>query len=147
MKREIKFRGKAVDDGKWLHGWLFKDVLSGVLCIAQTTSKVTKDRGHLTIHKLCKEVDPKTVGQYIGLKAKKRKEVYEGDVFTAKGNSEMWYTIKWSKTYCAFKATANKGDEWGPFGFKLSSGSGYDEQQLKTMKIIGNIHDNPELLK
>jgi len=105
--------------------------LSGVLCIAQTTSKTTKDRGHLTIHKLCKEVDPKTVGQFIGLKDKRGrwgKEIYEGDVINFK---------------CLGNFTAEVVFEKGKFTLK-----GWAQNTLVGIngKVIGNIYENKDLL-
>lgn len=125
--RTIKFRGKTTK-GNWVCGFLSRYVGGEIYFIT------TDEKRNLI-------VDLDTVGQFTGLYDKDGKEIYEGDIVDA-----------WS----AGQHLPNGIIRWGegPAGFFISdpthsviwSLSG-DSEKKESFEVIGNIHDNPELLK
>ncbi len=116
MKREIKFRGKRLNNGDWVCGDLHLNTLYPHIHFG------FDDRA---------KIDTNTIGQFTGLLDKNGKEIYEGDIvsFTADKESKNWVRpIKW----------LGAGFTFGDI-FPLNYPSGCYE-------IVGNIHDNPELL-
>ena len=123
MKREIKFRGKTVD-GVWLHGDLCQRVMD-----TSITYKIFDNDKEIAF--MTFPVLPNTIGQFTGLHDKNGKEIYEGDIvsFTAYKESKNWVRpIKWLGAGFTF------GDIF-PLNYPSSC-----------YEIVGNIHDNPELL-
>jgi uncharacterized phage protein (TIGR01671 family) len=137
--REIKFRGKRTDNGEWVYGFLFELSWDGcpILCIG---IEPLSANDYSEIYKSCyDEVDPATVGQYTGLKDKNGVEIYEGDVLR-KDDCFIGYV-----EYCAPLFYRVPLDKWSiDHGVKetvVSSGT------FVTSEVIGNIHDNPDLLR
>lgn len=130
MKKEIKFRGKAVGRDIWVYGYYH-------------TAPLTIENfgiGHLPtpdgkpIHCISTrfgvtwQVDEQTIGQYTGHNDKNNKEIYEEDIvewFSNNGKICMRMAVDWRKDETGYK----------PRG--ISNGN---------TLVIGNIHDNPELL-
>lgn len=130
--REIKFRGKRLDNGEWIKGNSIVRVGDGFFICDWTGVAIKKSE----FYNLFTEVAPATVGQYTGLKDKNGKEIYEGDIIGgSNGSINGWEwpfksEIKWNDEECGFN-TPN----WG----YMDSTHYYN--------VLGNIYDNPDLLK
>ncbi len=140
MNREIKFRGKRIDDGKWVHGSytsMREKNRNNPFC--QVESKIFHriwqwEDGDWNMGGYANyEVIPETVGQFTGLKDKNGVKIYEGDIIehTISGN------ISVHEVYF--------DNEMLEFGLRYS-GELFHCQFNDEFELVGNIHDNPELL-
>lgn len=159
--REIKFRGRCIETGEWLYG-----------CLAEARGKVFRSRyaekvifGNLEwfntdnfglVLNDC-SVDPDTVGQFTGLCDKDGKEIYEGDILKRRyvnyHQEEIFFVYRIGRV------------EFSYGRFVLCDTIDYKDEMLRTKDevqpnrhgtfdivakasaVIGNIHDNPELLE
>ena len=129
MKREILFRGKRVDAGEWVEGSLIgEDVIVG---------KIVEFEEDYFTTEFWYRVDPKTIGQCIGISDKHGIEIFEDDIVKYfEPNSKTWHTriVKWDWRFAGF-GLFDKESEW----CKES-----DWLKIKDIEVVGNIHDNKE---
>ena len=124
--RIIKFRGKRLENGEWLYGDLRHDNAGGCYVYPIESENLFKEN----------KVNPDTVGQYTGLIDKNGKEIYEGDVL-ANVNQPNKCIVKWNRHLAQFQGT------WA--NMPITAADIYS-MVLLDYRVIGNIHDNPELL-
>ena len=125
--REILFRGKRLDNGEWVEGYLY--------ITHNGEHKISIYNDEVNIERWTHEVDPSTVGQYTGQKDKNGKKVFEGDI-VRKTNEGRHPEIFIANILTIFRA--NEEVYYSPFEHFTESCE---------YEIIGNIHDNPELLE
>lgn len=125
MQREILFRGKRVDTGDWFYGNLFDKDNSG--------------RTHIcTIKKGCLDIDPETVGQFTGMTDKNGTKIFEGDIVRHIDTTCHVVEVVNSEVYFDTKMLE--------FGFRYSNEL-FHCQFNNEFEVIGNIHDNKDLIK
>lgn len=136
--REILFRGRRRFNGEWVYGSL---VHIGDFCaiIERDQDKLHPldqmflDANTGNLDGYATKVDPETIGQFTGMLDKYGNKIFEGDVvYNGHGYPGV---VKWV---------------YGMFGVCFSNGEYWDICQYvkeEYTKIIGNIHDNPELVK
>jgi len=139
--RENKFRGKIIGLNRWVYGGFFK-TSDGKCFIVLDDVKIFEDAMLNDVITDFLEVDPKTVGQYIGLGDKNEIEIYEGDIIPKllkDNNSKRYETVN-----CVVEFNRH-----GCYMFRLPNGcsTGNVHQDRLINEVIGNQLDNPELLK
>lgn len=125
--REILFRGKRVDNGEWVYGYYV--VLKGA---KSTYHYILTGEMTFGLNYEEHEIIPETVGQYTGLVDKNGRRIFEGDIV-------KWFSKKYTVVY-----------KDGRFIGEEEHFIGVDEYGFINLygevEVIGNIHDNKELL-
>lgn len=121
--REILFRGKGnpkYNTGEWYEGYLKKD-----------------NEGDFQICGSCwsRTVIPETVGQYTGVTDINGTKIFEGDIVKAYGATGK---VEFEKAVVCWDVLFS--------GWRVDAGNLYGSKNVETYEIIGNIHDNPEML-
>ncbi|MEA4805115.1 YopX family protein [Acetobacterium wieringae] len=141
--REILFRGKRTDTGEWVEGDLLKH---------DNRIGIHNQLGDGTMNVV--DVDPETVGQYTGLKDSTGKRIFEGDILEFEDLGEEGYECKEGFDFINTASVVFNNGRFELENF-WSDNSGVLEEMnddhedfisiFAYSKIIGNIHDNPEL--
>lgn len=140
--REIKFRGQRVDNREWVYGDLEYCRLKNLARIHIYDKEGYYKRQHF--------VYPETVGQFTGMCDKKGKEIYEGDIVKVCNDMSCHehigvVTLKngcfgvYNAKECSFHTLYLKT--------KITNNRGATIKVNYEFYIIGNVHDNPELLE
>lgn len=152
--REILFRGKRLDNGEWYYGsYLFLHISS----VDWTGAK----RGNPEdVHYIVNDQDinyavyPSTIGQYTGLKDKNGKRIFEGDIVrTHYANTRktdfVEQVVFHNGRFCSLDKIPGPGN--GKIWASLPDGVPHLPQDktpyMEWCEVIGNIHDNLELLE
>ena len=128
--RTIKFRGKSLENGEWLYGDLIHYEWESEPPYPYIQTGMERNE-HGIMQTCGGRVNPSTVGQFTGLADNNGKEIYEGDI---------------EETFIGeLKVVWSNYD--GEAGYRLQDGGGslYSIDGME-MEVVGDIHDNPELL-
>lgn len=137
--REILFRGKDDESGKFVYGYygLERDMrYEGDFLLKPA---ITWEENGVMMHSF---VIPETVGQYTGLTDKNGTKIFEGDIVK---HSQQYLSgtvisvgvVKFYKSYCGWLISDSTNGRANMFLVN----------QHTSVEVIGNIYDNPELLK
>ena len=129
--REILFRGKRIDNGEWVEGFLLKEC-NYATCSWNLAIEYKTDRFGKFAYDVA-EVVAETVGQFTG-KTVKSGKVFYGDVCKS---IDGVFLVCWDEEKSAFVM------RFLEYPFETL----YLEEMWDDAEIIGNIHDNPELLE
>jgi uncharacterized phage protein (TIGR01671 family) len=122
MNREVEFRGKCPDNGEWYFGYL-------IVMKNGQTEICTNEVDNI----ICRiNVLPETVGQFTGLLDKNGVKIFEGDIVFANLGKDFVGEVFFENTSFKIRVSDSMVIHLGC--------------RFEFIKVIGNIHDNPELL-
>lgn len=122
MNRKIKFRGKSLNTGLWSYGDLRQDNIRRKAYVEY-------------------EVDPETIGQFTGLTDCNGKEIFEGDIIESGG---FRHIVEYDAKQARYSAMNAMHINHPIYGGSSISQLWVDECRKV---VIGNIYDNPEMIK
>ena len=121
--REILFRGKRLDNGEWVEGF-YNHLPCGRFGADEHMIQTVLENGKIG---MLHDIDPCTAGQYTGLKDKNGERIWEGDILSLRTGRP--HVVRFKNGAFILE------DSSIPISFAIK------------FEIIGNVHDNPELLK
>jgi len=141
IQRTIKFRGLRTDGVGWAYGYFVKTPITTEFnCTGQFLDSGGQGRFVIvTKEGVAHEIDPETVGQWTGITDDKVEEIYDGDLVSIKihlpTDDKKIGKIFWNKTMCRFSIKTEEDV------YKL------ENCLFNNIEVVGNIHQNPEILK
>ena len=166
--RDILFRGKCVDTGIWYEGGYIHLHITTHCPIGDPERFPDNDIHQIVFERMTDwelpnqhlrvDVNPETVGQFTGLTDKNGKKIFEGDILEYRsdivslgsgyktGAVEVSHrVVEWGEYGWIYKEISNNrwNSSWNNYGRKYHL---YKKNVFEFATVIGNIHDNPELL-
>ena len=150
--REILFRGKQVTDNVWFEGGINTGTNGKPYIVRRSkyrfdtndwdASDIYVSDPHYTL--ACVEIVPETLGQFTGLFDKNDKKIFEGDIVKTKYGRlciVVWFS---NQVHCGWDLEAIRSFD---NCFRTRYPDSVDLYKKDNLEVVGNIHDNPELLK
>lgn len=142
--REILFRGKRIDNGEWIYGYLnqhrgnirydcdCEPIADGCYYINDWQTKIDT-----VMYGQDYKVDPDTIGQFTGLTDKNGMKIFEGDIIEYTDGCNDWLgAVKYASDDAQFVVRFIGGDV-----------ESFDNLYSGDCEVIGNIYDNTERLE
>lgn len=128
--REILFRAKREDNGEWVYGYYVRMPDAAGSAHRMYVPAENPDESNNVFY-----IDFETVGQFTGLTDKNDVKIFEGDIIQTDDPDEEPAKVFYDEEETEFAVIIDNG--------YYGLGSNFNETDLT---VIGNIHDNPELL-
>ena len=137
MEDRYLFRGKRIDNGKWVVGHFYEFMGKSYIFEPPFTSK-----------ELTYEVDPSTICQCTGLKDRNGNLIWEKDIL----HNGNYFVVKWNAPCARFDIVLNNSHnipigKWEPMICDWKNNDFKEYRKSVDYEVIGNIFDNPELLE
>ena len=131
--REYLFRGKRKDNGEWVYWNIYGEFCTSEGKRAKLTSQTSY--GEKNFYYIYEHlIDPETIGQYTGLTDKNGDKIFDSDIVDILTENEEVGIVTYDEGFFYVKAD----------GFSVDFRNNINGNDLL---IVGNIHDNPEILK
>lgn len=136
--REILFRGKTKESGEWVQGYFVyaKSDFDSEECREADIIPHNTDRVYKGEYNVVFPCIPETISEFTGICDKNGTKIFEGDI--VKYRDTFHKVVFEQRNGTAYFGLVYNSLETLPFGHY---------QDLKQIEVIGNIHDNPELLE
>lgn len=138
MNREILFRAKRKNNGKWVEGYYVPHIVEGKIVhhfiLTGEADLVETEDDELILKFYWEEIDPDTLCQYTGLTDKNGQKIWENDIVY---DGERLWQVHYYKHYGMYMLK----------GIKHNGGSNGMNTNFSECEVIGNIFDNSELLE
>lgn len=152
--REILFRGKRLDNGEWIEGHLIRYENGRTRICESKTDIFCYEKDRSIIQTVAYETETFTVGQYTGMKDKNGKRIFEGDIIRTHyantiATDFVEQVVFHNGRFTSLYKLHRLGN--GKIFANLPDGVPHLPQDktpyMDWCEVIGNIYDNPELLK
>lgn len=143
--RENLLRAKSKDNGEWVEGYYTKG-------FRDPTQKQLDDIIYMFSGKAgdwtftYALVIPETLSLFLGFHDMRKKKIFEGDIVKDKFGRIMEVVFKEKFAKFAFRLIKTTGEEWTN-NFYFADINEWFYCDIPEVEVIGNIHDNPELLE